>query len=179
MADNELVEMARGNWTRMMRRGNWEFMTRTNTSGAVLITAITADDKLVLVEQYRPPFDKIVLECPAGLAGDTAAFAGEALADAARRELLEETGYEAEEMVFLTEGPPSPALNDEILTFFLARGLKKVGPGGGDETENITVHEVPMAELDTWLTDQRATGKLIDPKIFIGLAFAGRNPKHT
>ena len=177
MSENDLEEIARGNWARMVRRGHWEFMTRLNTSGAVLITAITEDDKLILVEQYRPPLDKIVLECPAGLAGDTAEFAGEALADAARRELLEETGFRAEEMIFLTEGPPSPALNDEILTFYLARGLEKVGPGGGDETENITVHEVPMAHLEQWLAEQTASGKLVDPKIYIGLAFAGRNPR--
>jgi len=88
--------------------------------------------------------------------------------------LLEETGYEARCWQFLCEGPPSPGLSDEIVSFFMATGLKKIGPGGGVHDEQITVHEVPLREVRDWLQAQVALGKLIDPKIYAGVYFAER-----
>src|SRR5215217_1288754 len=87
--------IAEGKRVRLVRRGDWEFVTRKKSSGIVAIVAVTDDYKLVLVEQYRPPVAKSVIELPAGLAGDEAGHEQEDLLTAARRELLEETGYEA------------------------------------------------------------------------------------
>ena len=173
MADDIQV-LAVGDFSRFVRRSGWEYMERINVSGIVLIVPITEDDQVVLVEQFRIPLGKNVIEWPAGLAGDIPGCFDEPLLEAARRELLEETGYKAAEMTLLTQGPPSPALNDEILCFYLARGLERVGEGGGDHTENIRVHLVPRANIDAWLLEKQANGILIDPKVYAGLYFLGR-----
>src|SRR5271154_1531774 len=87
-----------GKYVNLSTRRGWEFVERKNISGIVAIIAVTDERKLLLVEQYRPPMDKNVIELPAGLAGDARENQGEELERAARRELLEETGYEAREM---------------------------------------------------------------------------------
>ena len=93
-AENPKV-LYRGRHIELAARGKWEFARRPGVSGIVGIIAVTDDRKLVLVEQDRPPVGKRVIEIPAGLAGDVEAARAEELADAARRELLEETGYDA------------------------------------------------------------------------------------
>ncbi|MBC8246008.1 MAG: NUDIX hydrolase [Deltaproteobacteria bacterium] len=96
----------------------------------------------------------------------------ESLATAAHRELIEETGYEAQEMKLLTSGPPSPGLSAEMVHVFRTRGLRRVGAGGGDATEDITVHEVSMSQIVPWLEAKAAEGRMIDPKVYSGLFFA-------
>ena len=134
--------------------------------------AVTDRRQLVLVEQYRPPIARTVIELPAGLAGDTDEFRGESLETAARRELIEEAGYEALRMTHLVRGVPSPGLTDEVIDLFLAQGLTKTGPGGGDGTEDIVVHEVPVDQTAVWLAKQQERGALIDFKILAGLYLA-------
>lgn len=160
-----------GTYSRFVRDDRWEYVERRNVSGIVLIIALTEERRVVLVEQYRAPIGRAMIELPAGLAGDLPGESHESLADAALRELEEETGYRATSMEFLTEGPPSAGITSEVLTLFLARGLKKVGPGGGDETEDITVHEVPLEGVERWLEDKQREGYPIDMKIFAGLYY--------
>jgi ADP-ribose pyrophosphatase len=164
--------LAEGRFARFVIQGGWEWVERTNASGAALIVAVTEDGRLILVQQYRIPLAKAVIELPAGLAGDLAGSEHEALAEAARRELFEETGYEAERMEYLTEGPASAGLSTEVYTLFLAANVRRVGPGGGDHTENIQVHLVPLAEVPQWLEQRRQQGLLVDPRIYAGLFFA-------
>ena len=152
-------------------RGRWEYVQRKNVSGIVGIVPVTADGKLVLVEQYRPPVASGVIELPAGLAGDVPGRSGEAFESAARRELLEETGYEATEMVKVFEGVMSPGISDEQISFFLATGLKKSGRGGGDSSEDIVVHEVAIDNIVQWLAECRDRGLLVDLKIYAALPF--------
>ncbi len=154
-------------------RGHWEYVRRRNITGIVGIVAVTDDGKLVLVEQYRPPLDARVIELPAGLAGDIAGQEDETLATSARRELLEETGYEAREMVPLFTGASSAGLSDEMIAFFGATGLRKVGDGGGDESEDITVHEICVEGVREWLTVQQARGAVVDLKIYAALPCCG------
>jgi ADP-ribose pyrophosphatase len=135
----------------------------------VAIVAVTDARELVLVEQERPAVGGRVVELPAGLAGDEGE---ETLDEAARRELLEETGYVADRWERLGEATPSPGLCAEVVTFFRARGLKRGGRGGGDETEAITVHRMPIAAADAWLRARTAEGLLIDEKVYVGLHFA-------
>ena len=166
--------MAEGKFIRLIKQGKWEYATRKGISGIVGIVAVTDDRKLILVEQDRPPVAKRVIELPAGLAGDVEGQADEELSVAARRELLEETGYEAAEMTHLTEGAASAGMTDEVITLFLARGLRKTGEGKGDGSEDITVHEVPVDDVIAWLDARRGAGLLIDVKVYAGLYFATR-----
>jgi len=162
-----------GRFLQLVRKNGWEFVHRTPASGAVVVVAMTDAGRLILVEQYREPMGCAVIELPAGLVGDRVEFEGESLEIAAERELLEETGYAAEHMEFLFTGPPSPGLSSETNSFFRASGLRKVGPGGGDETESIVVHEVPVNDLGDFLARMQNRGLAVDPKIFAGLAFVG------
>jgi ADP-ribose pyrophosphatase len=164
-----------GKYLRVIKEWGWEYVERSNCSGIVVIIAIKKDRKLLLVEQYRIPVKKPVIEFPAGLVGDLRENPDELLITAAKRELLEETGYEATHMDFLIEGPPSAGLSSEILTFFYATGLRKVTTGGGDHTESIKVYEIPLKEVDEFLFKKRKQGILIDPKIYSGLYFLNKN----
>ena len=109
----------------------------------------------MLTEQYRLPVNARVINLPAGLAGDDPQAAHQELADAARRELLEETGCEGPTMEYLAEGPTSAGLSNEIITFFLALDVHQVGPGGGDDKKDIDVYLVPLDEVDAWLETKR------------------------
>jgi ADP-ribose pyrophosphatase len=160
-----------GKHVRLVRRGTYEFATRRKASGIVGIVAVTDDGKVLLVEQYRPPVGKRVIELPAGLAGDEAGHEMEELAAAARRELLEETGYEAKVMKPVAEGPPSAGISDEVITMFVARGLKKTGKGDGDGSEDITLHEVHVSRVSAFLKRKAREGCLVDLKIYGGLYF--------
>jgi ADP-ribose pyrophosphatase len=155
-----------GKYLRLVVRGSWEYVERVNITGIVVIVAVTDDRKIVLVEQYRIPVGRNVIELPAGLVGDVPGEADEPLEAAVRRELLEETGYQAAHVERLFDGVPSPGLSDEAITFFLATGLTKVAPGGGDETEDITIHEVSLDGAAEWLFARQRAGATIDAKIF-------------
>jgi ADP-ribose pyrophosphatase len=164
--------MAAGKYLRLVKRGHWEFADRHTCTGAVAIVAITDERRLLLVEQFRIPLLKSVLELPAGLVGDVAGEEHEELATAARRELVEETGYEAGEMRWLVRGPSSAGLTSEVVDFFLATGLVRVHSGGGVHHENIVVHEVPLGRIRHWLDERARAGILIDPKVYAGLYLA-------
>lgn len=164
-----------GKYIRLVCQDTWEYVERLNTSGVVVIIAVTEDQKVILCEQYRVPVGRSVLELPAGLVNDTAQAADETFEEAARRELLEETGYEAKDMTFVFEGPIASGSSSVHVSFYRAGGLKKVGCGGGDASENITVHEVPLRNLDIWIREIRAAGQLIDPKVFSAFYFLEKN----
>lgn len=161
----------KGKYLALIREDNWEYVKRTNCSGIVVIAAVTRDGKALFVEQFRCPVRAQVIEWPAGLVNDRAPHDPESMETAARRELLEETGYEAGKITWLAEGPVSSGLSAEIITFYGALDVVKKGPGGGDETESIKVHEVPLREADLWLYGMKKKGYLVDPKVYVGLYF--------
>jgi ADP-ribose pyrophosphatase len=167
-------ELHAGRHLRLVVRNGWEFVERPGIHGIVLVVAVTPEGRLLLVEQRREAVGAIVLELPAGLAGDAGSPAGEPLGEAARRELVEETGWDAASMERLTAGPPSAGVTSEIVTLFRARGLSKVGAGGGVGGEAITVREVPLEAVEAFLGEREARGVLVDPKIWAGLWFARR-----
>jgi len=158
-----------GRWLSLRRRGRWEYAERNNPGGAVIILAVTPADKVLFVEQYRVPIQQRTIEMPAGLVGDLADQADEGALLAARRELEEETGYRCGRIEFIHEGPSSAGMSSEMIAFARAYDLEKVGAGGGDETENIIVHEVPRREAGAWLFARATAGYSIDPKLFAGL----------
>ncbi len=142
----QLETIAQGRHLRLVRRDRWEFVQRTAASGVVIVVAMTPEGNVLFVEQYRAPVDARVIEFPAGLAGDLPGAEDEPLEEAAMRELLEETGYRAERVLRVFVGSSSAGLTDETTTFFLAEDLRKVAPGGGDDSEEITMHEVPLSD---------------------------------
>lgn len=163
-----------GRYLRLKQQGDWEFAERTNAGSAVIIVALTPADDILFVEQYRIPVGARSIEMPAGLVGDLGH--DEPVEEAARRELLEETGWEASHIQVLMAGPSSSGMSNEIVVFARASGLRRVHAGGGDETENITVHEIPRRQAAAWLDARRREGYSIDPKLYAGLYFIDHNP---
>ncbi len=157
----------------LVRRNGWTYATRPAVRGIVTIVAVTDERELVLVEQRRDAVDGVVVEMPAGLVGDEPGHEDESLETAARRELLEETGFECEQMIRLGRGTTSPGITDDTLTVFHARGLRRVGEGGGVDNERIDVRVVALGELDEWLRERERDGVLVDLKIHAGLRMAG------
>ena len=160
--------LAEGRHLNFVVRDNWEFVERRNISGIVVVIGTTNHGCLVLVTQWREPVKAWVVELPAGLAGDVPGCEQEDLAAAARRELLEETGFTASAMEPVLRGPPIPGISDEVVTFFRARGLRRVGPGGGEAGEEVRAHAVPLSGLSDWLDTVQAKGMLVDPKVLVG-----------
>ena len=160
-----------GRFIRFIKTSQWEYVERNNCTGIVIIVPLTNDQKVIFVEQFRPPVNKNVIEFPAGLVNDGAREKKESILKAAQRELLEETGYQAKKMKELLDGPVSSGLTSDLVTMVMATDLKKVGEGEGDGTENITVHEVPLRKVEQWLKGKKRKGYLIEPKIYAGLYF--------
>lgn len=160
-------------WLGLYRIGTWDFVRRPNSDACVGILAITPDNEIILVEQFRIPMQRRVIEVPAGLVGDEVEFLGESLAESAGRELLEETGYRAGTITTLIASPTSAGMSSEFTHLFHAKDLVRETEGGGVAGENITVHHVPLSGLRAWFAEQEADGKLIDFKIHSALWLAG------
>ncbi|TXH74066.1 MAG: NUDIX hydrolase [Lysobacteraceae bacterium] len=180
MTDSIEEILYEGKWLRMKRRGQWEYCERTHgKSGmAVIIVAVTPQDEVLFVEQYRVPLGARTIEMPAGLVGDLAH--GDELEDtletAARRELAEETGWDPQRVDVLLIGPTSSGMSNERIAFVRARDLVKVGDGGGVDGEDITVHAVPRAQAPAWLAQKQREGYELDLKLWGGLWMIERNP---
>ena len=153
-----------GKWIQARRRGKWEYATRARNIRAAVILALDGDH-VILVEQYRVPIGCKCLEMPAGLIGDDTE--GEDPLDAARRELVEETGYEAAEWHELGTFYSSPGMVGESFTMLVARGLTKVGEGGGIDGEDIIVHRIPLASVMKAVEEFRASGGAVDAKLLM------------
>ena len=156
-----------GKFLTVQTEGTWEFAARQGEIAAAVIVAID-DGDVILVEQFRVPLGRACLELPAGLVGDETA--GESVAVAAGRELEEETGYRADSIEDLGVFYSSPGMTSECFTLVRATGLNKVGDGGGDSDENITVHRVPLAEVPAFVAAKRKAGIAIDTKMLLILA---------
>ena len=172
---DEITTVYEGKWLRMHKRGRWEYVERTNEGGlAVIIIAATPEHKLLFVEQVRVPLDCKTIEMPAGLVGDD--NAGESLELAAKRELLEETGWQAARIEVLMTGPTSSGMSNERVAFVRASGLTRIHAGGGDDSEEIVVHEVPIVDVPRWLAQKMTEGYALDAKLWAGLWLLDRNP---
>ncbi len=164
-----------GKWLRIVRRGRWEYAERTHGNGmAVIIIAVTPDDEVLFVEQYRVPLGARTIEMPAGLVGDD--NPDDTLADAAHRELVEETGWQPGRVEVLLTGPTSSGMSSERIAYVRATQLVKVGEGGGVAGEDIIVHHVPRGQAPAWLMEKQTEGFELDLKLWGGLWMIDRNP---
>lgn len=157
-----------GKYVRALKRGKWEYASRTRNIGAVVILA-EVDGRVILIDQPRVPPDCRCIELPAGLVGDedpNATIEGTAI-----KELEEETGYTAEHVERLGEFYSSPGMLSEGFTLVRAHGVRKIGEGGGDDSEDIRVHLVPRAEIANFLEQKRAEAFGIDVKLLLLLHF--------
>ncbi len=128
---------------------DWETVERTNVyrSGAVIVVAITRDNQMIFERNWRAPVESWVIQFPAGLTDVT----GESETETARRELLEETGYLAGELIPLMTVPLTPDLTPTYGAHFLARDVEYAGctrPEPG-----IEVIRVPLAKVKSFLLD--------------------------
>lgn len=122
-----------------------------NHPGAVAIIAITDNNKLLVVEQYRKALERSIIEIPAGKLEK-----GEEPIVTARRELEEETGYTTDSLEFVQAFATSPGFADEIIHVFLARNLKKLQtPVQMDEDEFVELMEVSLEEAQAMMADER------------------------
>lgn len=109
--------------------------------GAVAIVPVLPDGRIVLVRQYRYAAGKPLLEIPAGTLEE-----GEDPLECARRELIEETGYEASELTAILSCYMAPGYSDEVIHFYEARGLREVGMSP-EEDESIEVEVSEIGEI--------------------------------
>ena len=123
--------------------------------GAVCVVPLTEKNEVIVERQYRYPVARVLTEIPAGKLDSKQ----ENRLEAAKRELREETGVTADEMIDLGEFFPAAAYSDELITLYLARGLH-FGARELDEDEFLNVRRVPITEL---LADIMA-GKIPDAK---------------
>ena len=167
-----------GRFLHLVEVDRWEYVDRVIASGVVAVAAVTDDARLILVEQFRPPVGRPVIELPAGLCGDDPGAAGERsrrprAASCWKRPATRCPAVRPSlELLFTV--PSSAGLTSEVVTIFGARGARKVAAGGGVDGENIVVHTPPLDEAADWLLARSRDGVLLDPKVFIGLQFALR-----
>ena len=119
----------------------------------VNVVALTEQDDVVLIRQYRHGIEKVAWEIPAG----TTDGKDTSLEEAARRELLEETGYGGGRWSLLTTLSANPALQNNLTTTFLAEGVTRLRDAAPEANEEMTVRLTPLAEV----------GRLIDSGGFV------------
>ncbi|HEV7279213.1 MAG TPA: NUDIX hydrolase [Pirellulaceae bacterium] len=128
-------------------------------NGAVVIAGRLNDGRLLLIDNYRPSIDRMLLELPAGTRSE-----GEEPLATAKREFLEETGYEAATWELLTEFYVSPGVMDEKMYLFLASDLKR-GEQKLEPDELIELRPKTPSEL----RDALLAGQIEDAKTLIGV----------
>jgi len=154
-----------GKYLNLVEKDGWEYITRNNKDVVVIMP--TFEDSVILIDEFRKPLEKRIVGLPAGLVD-----LDENVFGAAHRELLEETGYEANLLERITsESPSSSGMTNETFHMFIAKNLVKINDGGGDTTEDINVLVIKNEELRNKLQQYKTNGFLIDPKIFMGLHF--------
>lgn len=122
--------------------------------GGVCVAALTEQNELLFVRQFRYPYQEVVLEIPAGKLSP-----GEDPLACGKRELKEETGAEAAHYEFLGKLYPSPGYCGEIIYMYLAEGLS-FGEMNPDEDEFLEVERIPMEKA----VQQILSGEIVDAK---------------
>jgi len=116
----------------------------------VNVIALTKENEVVLIEQFRHGAEEIVMEIPGGMID-----AGETPETAARRELLEETGFSSNEFVYLGKSQPNPALQNNWIFHYLALNCEKTRETAFDEHESVITKLVALSEIEQLVRDDK------------------------
>lgn len=160
---SELIQ--EGSYLRMYRdqvqlpNGNHAIREYLVHPGATAIIPVLPDGRILLERQYRYPLNHSFIEIPAGKLD-----VGEDPLDCAKRELKEETGFEASEWVFLGKIHPVISHSTEFIDIFMARGLT-AGPSELDEGEFLDVFSASLPEIEKWIKE----GRITDVKTIISI----------
>jgi 8-oxo-dGTP pyrophosphatase MutT (NUDIX family) len=120
------------------------------------VVPLTDDGRVVMVRQFRFGIDAPTLEIPGGMCDGS-----EPPVEAARREMVEETGHDAREMVDLGWVHPNPAVQTNRCHSFLARGVHRTGDPRPDPDESFEVVTVPLGEIPRLVRDGEITHALV------------------
>lgn len=120
------------------------------------VIPITKDGQVVLIEQYRQGTQSVTLEIPGGMVDD-----GESADECARRELLEETGYTADKLVFMGRSQPNPAIQNNWIYHFAAFGCAKTGETNFDEHESINTRLAALDDIPQLIENEEITHSLV------------------
>jgi len=121
----------------------------------VNIIALTENNAVVLIEQFRHGTQEIVLEIPGGMVDED-----EQAETTARRELLEETGYSSDEFIFLGKSRPNPAIQTNWIYHYLALNCEKTEETAFDEHESVVTKLVSLAEIENLVQSGEITHSL-------------------
>jgi ADP-ribose pyrophosphatase len=157
-----------GKYITALKQGRWEYVSRTGSTNAVVILA-EHDGKVILIEQYRVPVGGRCLELPAGLVGDEDKHA--TVEGTAVKELEEETGFTADRIEHLGQFHSSPGMVAESFTLVRAHGVRRIGEGGGNDEEDITVHLVARNDIPAFIQSRRDAGAAVDVKLLLFLDY--------
>ncbi|MFH1657449.1 MAG: NUDIX hydrolase [bacterium] len=138
-------------------KGVWEHTEKTPIP-FVVVFALTKDKEVILERNWRIPSEDWVLELPSGLNDEE----GESEAQAAKRELLEETGYRAEKVIPVFRCLYNPAGTKEEASYYFAPDVVFAGPSKGDGVEEIEILKVPLAELVEFIYEESKTAKVCE-----------------
>jgi 8-oxo-dGTP pyrophosphatase MutT (NUDIX family) len=133
------------------------------------VVPLTKDGQAVLVRQYRHGLGRVTLELPGGILDD-----GETPLEAARRELAEETGYSGNTFVEIGTISPNPAIQSNMIHYFLAQDVEKTGSQHLDATEEIEVALMPLDELVALAENNGILNALQVAALFFALAHLKR-----
>lgn len=134
------------------------------------VIALTPDNEVVLIRQYRHGVREILWEIPGGVIDD-----GEDPQEGIRREFLEETGYAASEFILTGKLYPNPAIETNSMYCFLALDVKKVDAQNLDAGEDIDVHLVPLNELIEMAENGGFPHALQVAALFLALSYLNKN----
>ena len=131
----------------------------------VTAMALTEDNRVVMVRQYRHALGETIMETPGGCVDDT----DSSLQAAIERELLEETGYAFSHYEYLGKISPNPSTNDNLMHLFIASGGKKVQEQQLDHNEEIEVYLFSIDEIKQMLKENKILQALHATCLFYGL----------